>query len=267
MLNKLGKKLADKYNVELRVKYGIFPPGNILWNEIKESIYDTDVAIFDISENNSNVMIELGLAYGFGKQVFILKNKESFNDYPTPSDLATIYVPYDNKSMLNRANIINQLENGIQSYLQITHKPTYYFKSLWGFNEFDSVLIICSELDEPEGRQHPEPNEYIYLSKYGDVDTLVEILVTLNRLYPHLDIKFHSSNEVKAIPNEYTGNIILLGGPDYNRITALFEEYSNYEYLVGEREEDISLRNCTFQVSPLFIFSKLYLIIFSIPSF
>lgn len=241
MITKLEKRLADGHDVELQTKYGTFPPGGILWDDVKDSIYNSDISIFDISENNSNVMIEVGLAYGFGKQVFMLKNKESFEAYPTPSDLAAIYIPYDNKNALNRVETIKQLEKGILAYLKETHQPTYYFKSLWGYDEYDSVLVICSELDEPEKRQHPVPNEYIYLSKYGDVDSLVEVLVTLHRLYPHLDVKFHSADEVKAIPNEFTGNIILIGGPDYNRITGLFDQYSPYEYLVGATDEDISI--------------------------
>jgi len=241
MLASLRDELREKHNIALRARYGIFPPGGILWNEVEDAIYECDVAVFDISENNANVMIEVGLAYGFGRQVFLLKNRQSFSSYRLPSDLAVVYVPYAH-GMLNSDEVINALVSGITSFLDRPHRFDYFFRSLWGFSEHDAVLIVCSELDEPEKRQHPEPNEYIYLSKYGDVDSLLEVLVTMHRLYPRLDVKFRSANEVRAVPEEYTGNIILVGGPDYNTITRLFEEYSPFEYVRGGREEDILIR-------------------------
>ena len=232
----------DSRQITLQVTYGLFPPGRILWDEVRKGITECDVAFFDVSENNPNVMIEVGLAYGLRKQVFILKCRESFSEYPLPSDLAVIYVPYK-KGRLKSPDIAAEVEKGILRYLQTPDSPDYYPKSLWGFSEYDDVLVICSELEEPEKRQHPEPNEYIYLSKYGDVDSLMEVLVTLHRVYPELKITFRSANEVATIPEQYTGNIILIGGPDYNRITGLFQEYSPYEYVEGVNEYDIRIRH------------------------
>lgn len=39
------------------------------------------------------------------------------------------------------------------------------------FSSSQRVLLICSELDEPETRQWVEQREFIYLLKYGDVWT------------------------------------------------------------------------------------------------
>lgn len=173
--------------------------------------------------------------------MFLLKNKNSYESFPTPSDLAAIHVPYENQA-LNSGVVVSQLVRGILTHIEEPNTPDYYFRSLWGFKDHDSVLVVYSELDELEKRQFPEPNEYIYLSKYGDVDSLVEILVTLHRLYPRIDLRFHSAKEVRSSREEYTGNIVLIAGPDYNKIVSLFEEHSALQYLRGDHEEDIYLK-------------------------
>lgn len=238
------RELDDKHGMSLRVTYGIFPPGRILWDEVRDSISGSDIAVFDVSENNANVMIEVGMAYGFGRQVIHLKNEASKERYKYPSDLGAIYIPYGDGELASKATASKLIE-GIVDYLRETHPPAYYLKSLWGFGEYDSVLVICPELDEPDKHQHLEPNEFIYLGKYGDLDAFVEVLVTLHRLYPHLRVTFRSAGEVSEIREDYATNLILVGGPDYNEITGLFEEWSPFEYLSGETEQDIYLRHKT----------------------
>ncbi len=241
LFEKLRKRLV-KDAIRLSVRYGLFPPGAILWSELRSEIEGCDIALFDVSENNANVMIEVGLAYGSDKQVFLLKSQRSKKRYRMPSDLAAVYVPYDS---FNSQDVVKQLRHGILTYLGGKHPPDYYVQGLWGFGEHDDVLVVCSELDEPDKRQRPEPNEYIYLSKYGDVDALVEVLVSLSRLYPRINPRILSAGEASSVRSDYTGNLVLIGGPDYNKITGLFEDCSPYEYIVGKRPEDISLKRKT----------------------
>jgi hypothetical protein len=242
LLDLVVERLDKEHGVSMQVKYGLFPPGTILWKEIIEGISNSDIVVFDISENNPNVMIEVGLGYGSGKQVFLLKNRASEEAYRTPSDLAAVYIPYERGSLVS-GQTAGELLLGIVNFLERTHTPDYYFRALWGFGEFDEVLVICSELDEPEKRQRPEPNEYLYLSKYGDVDSLLEVLVTLHRLYPRANVKYRSAGEVNAIREDFSPNVVVVGGPDYNAIAGHFAEHCPFEYLTGEKEEDISLRH------------------------
>ncbi|GEM_PF-3695211 len=95
LLALLSDRLRETQAIELEVKFGILPPGVIMWDELRKAIRESHLAIFDISENNANVMIEVGLAYGFGKQVFLLKNRSSEATYKKPADIASVYVPYD----------------------------------------------------------------------------------------------------------------------------------------------------------------------------
>ena len=70
-------------------------------------IQESGAAIIDISTWNANVLFELGLIYGLGKEAFIIKQKNA----QVPVDLhGMIYVPYDNYNKL-KEELIKYLEN------------------------------------------------------------------------------------------------------------------------------------------------------------
>ena len=157
------KIVEDKLaNIELDVKFGEFGAGKSLFEAVRNAIKECEIAIFDISENNPNVLIEVGMAYGYNKRVILLKNELSKGKFKVPSDIsAFIYLTYKHEVTETRDGIAN-------SILDYLKKPPelLYFKSLWGFGETDEVYIVCPELEEPEKRQHPEPQEFLYLGKY-----------------------------------------------------------------------------------------------------
>jgi hypothetical protein len=57
----------------------------LLTCRLNEKIYESRLSIFEISDNNPNVMLEVGLAMGLGKEIVFLKNKKSRVE--VPSDL------------------------------------------------------------------------------------------------------------------------------------------------------------------------------------
>lgn len=234
----------EKQGIKFVCNYGNLPAGTTLWDDIAELIRRCDFAIFDISENNPNVMLEVGYALGLGKHLILLKNSDSKVSNPTPSDINSVYISYQGKDRLTDNTVINK---AVEAIIEKLHKKKsasdFYFRSLWGFDELDDVTIICSELDEPEKRQHLEPNEYLYLGKYGDLDALVTTIVTMHKIYPNLHVKFYTGNERMNMREPYTGNIILIGGPDYNAVAKHFERYCPFEYQAGKTENDISIKN------------------------
>lgn len=239
------KEVVEKEfpNIELDIKFGEFEAGKVLFNEVLSAIKECEIAIFDISENNPNVLIEVGLAYGNNKQVILLKNELSKEKFEIPSDIgAFIYVPYKNKMAIYET--CDKIANSIFIYLKESPKSLLYFKSLWGFRETDQVYIVCPELEEPEKRQYPEPQEFLYLGKYGDIDSLIVVYSSLNKIYPQLNITFCTSEEFVNIPgNPYASNIILIGGPDYNKITEHFMEYTPFEFSQSGNDETILVDN------------------------
>jgi len=246
---KVKKNIEEEFsNIELDIKFGEFGAGKVLFNEVLNAIKECEIAIFDISENNPNVLIEVGMAYGNNKQVVLLKNELSKERFRVPTDIsAFVYVPYRDKKAIYE--IRDEIANSISTYLKESSKSLLYFKSLWGFDEAEQVYIVCPELEEPEKRQYPEPQEFLYLGKYGDIDSLIVVYSSLNKIYPQLSIKFCTSEEFKSIPgNPYASNLILIGGPDYNKVTESFMKYTPFEFSQNENDETILIYNQRNQV-------------------
>src|ERR1700680_1189112 len=55
--------------------------------------------------------------------------------------------------------------------------------------------------------------------KYGDADAYLEVMGTLVRIYPNIDIKVLSSGDLQRVQVDLSKHIILIGGPDYNEMT------------------------------------------------
>ena len=96
---------------------------------------------------------------------------------------------------------------------------TRHLRKVWGIRDGDSVIVVCSELEDPEHRQLVEPREFIYNLKYGDVDAYFEVVITLLRLYPAIKLRIMSAGEATATPVDLARHLILIGGPDYNALT------------------------------------------------
>lgn len=119
---------------------------------------------------------------------------------------------------------------------------TRHLRKVWGIKSGDNVLVICSELEEPETRQFVEDREFIYNLKYGDVDAYFEVVVTILRLFPKIKLRIMSAKEVENTRTNLDKHLILIGGPDYNSITAMILEkgITQYQYkspYVEERSE------------------------------
>ena len=232
-INKVKDNVEQKENVNLEIQYGEFPAGEFLFSKVFNSIRECEIAIFDISENNANVLIEVGMALGTSKCVLLLKNKLSSKRYKVPSDIsAFIYIPYRDNASICSNRTCNKITSGILTYYEKIKTSGYiYPKLLWGFNESDCVYIVCPELEEPEKRQKPEAEEFLRLGKFGDIDSLVVVYTSLSKLYPQLNIKFCTGEEFdQQQGNPYAENLILLGGPDYNKITRLFMKHTPFRF-------------------------------------
>lgn len=125
-----------------------------------------------------------------------------------------------------------------------------HLRKAWGFKDGDYVTIVCSELEEQDIMQYPEPREYIYTRKYGDIDALFEVSLTLLKLYPDIKLKISSSKELDNTQYDQFQNFVLIGGPDYNIYTERFlsetDVVYNYKTLTHEhrpQEEIIALCN------------------------
>jgi hypothetical protein len=150
---------------------------------------------------------------------------------------------YEKNSWARFIVAIPVVGSAIHEYLMAEAKEESVtpFKNFWGFKS-EQIYIVCSQLDSSEGRQKPEPGEFLYLGKYGDIDSLFEVLTSLSKLFPRLNIKFCTDEEFDNLPgNPYANNLILIGGPDYNKIVKVFLSYTPFEFI--EQNEETLLRN------------------------
>ncbi|MEZ5031986.1 MAG: hypothetical protein R2787_11340 [Saprospiraceae bacterium] len=99
-LNEQLKNAVDRYNretdsfIELKFISLSAGYGEHLFNQIARDIISSDVAIFETSDLNPNVMIELGVALTWGKRVFPIKYK---GQPKSPSDISgQTYADYIN---------------------------------------------------------------------------------------------------------------------------------------------------------------------------
>ncbi len=109
---------------------------------------------------------------------------------------------------------------------------TRHLRKVWGIKNRDSVVLVCSELDDPEEKQNLEPREFIYSLKYGDVDAYFEAVTTLLRLYPDLRLRVVSAGEAQGARMDLTKHLVLIGGPDYNAVTehVLGRNVTRFDY-------------------------------------
>lgn len=132
---------------------------------------------------------------------------------------------------------------------------TRYLRKVWGIKDGDAVIVVCSELENPETRQHVEPREFIYNLKYGDVDAYFEVVITLLRLYPAIKLRVMSAGELEATRVDLASHLIVIGGPDYNTLTnrVLSWNVTQFEY----RSSDMAARS-TQHPDEIVIYDKLH---------
>ena len=117
-INKVKGKVEMEENVDIGIQYGEFPAGRFLFSEVFNAIRNCEIAIFDISENNANVLIEVGIAYGNNRYVILLKNELSKEEHKVPSDVgAFIYVPYENNDAISIDDTCNEIADAILGFV------------------------------------------------------------------------------------------------------------------------------------------------------
>ncbi|WP_372666598.1 helix-turn-helix domain-containing protein [Amycolatopsis kentuckyensis] len=93
---------------------------------------------------------------------------------------------------------------------------------VWTFPEGQDVVIVCAELP-PELRSHlsyadPESADFVTLYTYADPDALIELYGHIRARNPDNRVSFHTTEELT--PDDYTTHLVLLGGVDWNTVTA-----------------------------------------------
>jgi transcriptional regulator with XRE-family HTH domain len=95
--------------------------------------------------------------------------------------------------------------------------------NLWRFPVNEDITIVCSELPQrllkPLPFTNPEDPDYVELYRYSDLDSLLELHGHIRAFNPDNNVHVRAGSRSLA-PDEYTSHLVLLGGVDWNQVTA-----------------------------------------------
>ncbi|MGW0808793.1 helix-turn-helix domain-containing protein [Nonomuraea sp. NPDC002799] len=96
------------------------------------------------------------------------------------------------------------------------------FLDPWRFADGEPITILCSQVPPEERDQIPYASplkpDYIELYKYSDLDSLFELYGQLRAVNPRSRVTVSAAADLRS--DDLTTHLVLLGGVDYNQITA-----------------------------------------------
>lgn len=129
-----------KENFQLEVERGDTRySSGALMGKIESMIYDAEFLVVDISGNNANVLIELGIALSRRKEIILITSGKDENDVPT--DVRHLeYIRYD---LQNHEEFLAKLGKAIKSILGDSETINdLYVKASDFLNEFNSAFGV-----------------------------------------------------------------------------------------------------------------------------
>jgi hypothetical protein len=210
--------LARKNIPDVKIEYNrinIHPAQTII-SEVIKYIDSASFCVFELSDNNPNVLFELGYAYSKGKGIALLKNRKS--PVPIPSDLSGLFLLYyEDQTTLD--NLALDLSINIEEIIReaIKNNYNYLLRRIWSFKEEEKVIFVSGNLK----------GQYLVLPP--DANALLEASLTVKTLYPNVDIeRFYAID----LPSEYEDDmsIVTVGGPGSNEVTRNFLDKINFPW-------------------------------------
>lgn len=176
---------------------------------IDESLF----CLFEISDNNPNVMFELGNAYARNNGLIFLKNSESTPINKVPSDIIGKFILYYGGSNYPSLEKLRpKITKTIKDYVIDVYnkKSETWVRKIWDIKG-DNLIVVSGNL---HGRYEVEPR---------DADTLFDSTLRLINLYPGVKVKRFYSVDF-PIENFQNNDILAVGGPESNKITQMILE-------------------------------------------
>lgn len=220
LINKMGLNFIEihPHKYELENTYTIF---DSLFNKID----DSDICIFEISDKNPNVFLEMGYAKGKNKYVIPLLNEDLLKEVPSDiSGLVTVAYKSLNP-MACKDELTNQIIKGVEHIIS-NRKQAKFF---WGSATNTTVKVHI-------GRD--KSKRQINMSD----------LITFNVLKMNFEIPNNLSLILSDIVSgqDFSENVISLCGPKHNKYFDYFlRDYANtkrYSFLrVKDSKIDFSM--------------------------
>lgn len=102
-------------------------------------------------------------------------------------------------------------------------EATPFVDNLWRFPPNEDITIVCSELPErvlqDRPSTDPEDPDYVALYRFSDLDSLLELHGHIRAMNPDNDV-YVRPGSLSLEAEAYTSHLVLLGGVDWNQVTA-----------------------------------------------
>lgn len=226
---------------ELNWEYWNIQSGKLLNEEIFIRMDDSDIFVFDLSDDNQNVFIELGYSIAATrilqkKMVVLLHSNKSVNSLP--SDISGMFILRVNQNtfeqklkaeIYTKAKSIVATDRLIQEFWNPKHEPN-----------FD---IVCPVLPENSRSKHASIDDANYLRylKFADLDTLFYLRSKLFQYFPNKAIFEYTSDEYSFQSNS---NCLIIGGPVWNTIAQDFQKTLPLRFIDGGVGKDDPVEDC-----------------------
>jgi len=199
--------------------------GKPLGKQIIQMVSRASAGIFEVSDANPNVYFELGLSQACrGLQPMLLFNRKAEGRVAIASDVRDLLREHYSgdrlsaKTPLIARHIRQEIEKRIA--LEAGNAAWSVIQRLWLLNgSKERITVVCPELPpsyRPRYSQR-DSQEYVRLSKFGDLDALMEVLTLLPKIAPEREVRYLVPSELHRKDRE--GDLIVIGGPDFNELT------------------------------------------------
>lgn len=205
--------------------------GRVLREEIHKKIRSSDMAVVDISDNNPNVMYELGYMDALGKYPpILLKSNKEKDTYTVPSDINNIHhIPYDHIDDAE-APLADTLEAQAVSILD-ARPGRNEVRELWYGKHARAIHVIASKSQVETEFSSTTSSNYDRFHEMGDKTAVWETLVLLAKLYPNAEIAVHVADKFDMRSGMFRDNLVVIGGPgfedDGNRVCRMLLQRVN----------------------------------------
>lgn len=242
----LNKSVADKIKIRPKLQYLL--SGKAISNQILSKISAADLCIFELSDLNPNVMLELGYALGRTKPCIFLQHEDE-EISKIPSDLSGVYMLRYNDDTLD-AKIGYEVYQHVNNVLEkrnaeLIGKATKNedldtLRIFWNIEKHEKAIVVCPEIPEEERLVYADvaSRDYLRLAKFADLDSLYLMKDFIAHTFPEVQTLEYTSG---MMPDEaYRDNLILIGGPAWNKVTEMLMDkiQSPFYYVDGGRGND-----------------------------
>jgi len=178
--------------------------------QIEAALKATEIAIVDISDNNPNVMYELGYLRSKGVPCVILKSEQS-KHFEVPVDIRDRYINYYAAVGEIVAPLVKELSRLIDSIISNQSYNAEYFTNLWFSEGTEQLYIVSSSEGEKTRFADLSEEDYIFLDNLGDRDAVLETAVLMARHYPKVKPQIFPADDFyyRFVEND----LIVIGGP------------------------------------------------------